>query len=219
MVSGKPHWRWNVSGNTDMGLPKLKPVFTVDEYLALERSADERHEYLDGEIYAMAGESGAHGDITVNMVITLGNQLKGKPCRARTKDTKVRSGPLQMPRQNTSGLFCYPDIVVVCGEPEYHDAHTDVILNPTAIVEVLSPNTEAFDRGEKFNRYQTWNPTLKDYLLVSQDQPQIEHFSRQNDGSWSYLRVVGLDGRVAIASIECTLNMAEVYDRISFSNK
>ena len=90
----------------------------------------------------MAGESGEHGDITVNLVIALGNQLKGTPCRARTKDTKVRSGPSPRGHQNTSGLYSYPDVVVVCGEPEYHDAFTDVILNPTVILEVLSPSTE-----------------------------------------------------------------------------
>jgi Uma2 family endonuclease len=202
-----------------MGLPKPKPILTVDEYLAMERASEVRHEYLDGEIYAMAGESGEHGDITVNIIITLGSQLKGKPCRARTKDTKVRSGPLKKSRQNTSGLFSYPDIVVVCGEPEYHDAHTDVILNPTAIMEVLSPKTEAFDRGDKFTRYQTWNTTLKDYLLVSQDQPLIEHFSRQDDGSWSRKQITGLKAQVAIPSIQCTLRLADVYDRIAFKKE
>jgi Uma2 family endonuclease len=202
-----------------MGLPKPKPILTVDEYLAMERASEVRHEYLDGAIFAMAGESGEHGDITVNIIITLGSQLKGTPCRARTKDTKVRSGPLKNSRQNTSGLFSYPDIVVVCGEPEYHDAHTDVILNPTAIMEVLSPKTEAFDRGDKFMRYQTWNTTLKDYLLVSQDQPLIDHFSRQDDGSWSHNQIAGLEARVAIPSIQCTLQLADVYDRIAFGKE
>src|SRR5205807_944775 len=135
-----------------------------DEYLERERAAEERHEYLDGQIYAMAGESPSHGIITVNLVGIFYIQLKGKPCQALTKDTKVRSGPTPLPGHSTRGLFSYPDIVVVCGEPEYHDAFRDVILNPTAIVEVLSPATEAFDRGEKFTRYQVWNPTLKDYV-------------------------------------------------------
>jgi len=199
-----------------MGLPQLqpKPLITVDEYLALERTAEERHEYLDGQILAMAGESGEHGDITVNLVVTLGTQLKGTPCRARTKDTKVRSGPSVL--HGTSGLFSYPDIVVICGEPSYHDAHRDVILNPTAIIEALSPSTEAFDRGLKFHRYQTWNPTLTDYLLVSQDQPQIEHFSRQDNGTWAYQRHTGLDATVHIPSIKCTLKLADVYDRVVF---
>ena len=200
-----------------MGLPKTNPILTVDEYLLLERAAKERHEYLDGKVFAMAGESGKHGDITVNLVISVGSQLKGTPCRARTKDTKVRSGPLQKSRQNTSGLFSYPDIVVIFGEPEYHDSFADVIINPTAIIEVLSRNTEAFDRGEKFTRYQTWNPTLQDYLLVSQDEPLIEHHSRQQDGTWSCNRITGLDSSVVIASIQCTLSLVEIYDRIVFS--
>ena len=134
-----------------MRLPR--PMYTVDDYLTLERASEERHIYMDGEIYAMAGESDGHGDITVNVVGLLFNQLKGTPCRARTKDTKVRSGPASVTGGTTSGFFSYPDVLVVCGKPEYHDAYTDVLLNPTAIVEVLSPNTEAFDRGEKFKRY------------------------------------------------------------------
>ena len=108
------------------------------------------------------------------------------------------------------------DLVVVCGEREFHDAFKDVILNPTLIVEVLSPSTEAFDRGEKFKRYQTWNPTLTDYLLVSQDQPQIEHYHRQADGGWTYHRHAGLEASVAIPSIECVVKLADVYDRVVF---
>jgi Uma2 family endonuclease len=205
-----------VRENQNMGLPKPRLRYTVDEYLAIERASEERHEYLDGEIYAMAGESGQHGDISANLVGTLVNQLKGTPCRARTKDTKVRSGPIPQPGGSTRGMFSYPDVVVVCGEPEYHDAYTDVILNPTAIVDVLSTSTEAFDRGEKFTRYQLWNPTLTDCLLVSQDRPQIEHFHRQADGSWSYQLYTGLDAIVPIPSIQSTLKLADVYDRIVF---
>jgi Uma2 family endonuclease len=202
--------------NAEMGMPRLKPLYTVDEYLAIERAAEDRHEYVDGQIYAMAGESGEHGDISVNVVGLLFGQLKGKPCRARTKDTKVRSGPAPRSGRNTSGLYSYPDVVVVCDEPEYHDDHRDVILNPTAIVEVLSPATEAFDRGEKFERYQKWNPTLSDYLLVSQDRPSVEHFHRHADGSWSFHRYSGLDATVNISSIECSLKLGDVYDRVVF---
>lgn len=200
----------------DMGLPKSKPLFTVEQYLKLERAAEERHEFLDGEIYAMAGESEAHGIISVNLVISLGSQLKGKPCQARTKDTKVRSGPIPRGRQASAGLYSYPDVIVVCGEPKYLDEYKDVLLNPTALVEVLSPSTEAFDRGEKFQRLQEWNPSLRDFLLISQDQPQIEHFTRQADGSWTYQRHAGIESAVSIASIDCTLKLADVYDRLTF---
>lgn len=197
-----------------MGLPKTKPVLTIEEYIEGERLAEERHEYLEGHVYAMAGESGAHGDITANLMGSLVTQLKGKPCRARTKDTKVRSGPLS-PR-SASGMFSYPDVVVICDEPEYYDAHKDIVLNPTVIMEVLSPSTEEFDRREKLERYQTWNPTLKDCLLVSQDQPYIEHYIRLETGGWSCQRHNGLESSLDIASIQSTLRLADVYDRISF---
>jgi Uma2 family endonuclease len=168
-----------------MGLTRIKTRFayTVDQYLAIERESEERCYYLDGEIYAMAGESGRHGNISANIVGTLVGQLKGTPCRARTKDTKVRSGPILRAGETTRGLFSYPDVLVICGEPEYHDAYQDVVLNPKVILEVLSESTEAFDRGEKFTRLQKWNPTLTDYLLVSQEQEQLEHFTRQPDGT------------------------------------
>ena len=200
-----------------MGAPKARPYFTVAQYLAIERKSKDRHEFLDGEIYAMAGESGEHGDISVNVVTSVAYQLRGKPCRARTIDTKVRSGPNPDAGDSSKGLYSYPDIVVICGEPQYHDEFRDIVLNPTAIVEVLSKSTESFDRGEKFNRFQTWNPTLRDYILVSQNQPLIEHFSKQPDGTWTYLRILGLDGNLTIPSIQCTLKLSEVYDRVMFT--
>jgi Uma2 family endonuclease len=199
-----------------MGLPKPRPMYTVDQYLTIERESEDRHEYLDGQIYAMAGESGAHGDISVNIVGVLHNQLRGKPCRARTKDTKVRSGPAPTSKQNTVGLYSYPDVLVIGGEPEYHDAYTDVVVNPSVIVEVFSADTEAFDRGEKFARYRRWNATLTDYLLVAQDRAQVEHFVRHADDSWSMHVYTGLDATVPIPSIQCNLPLADIYDRIVF---
>jgi len=201
-----------------MGAPKLKPRYTVDEYLALERAAEERHIYLDGEIIAMAGESNNHGIISFNVVATLGSQLKGTRCQGRTKDTKVRSGPVPETGRGKKGLFSYPDILVICGEPEFHDSYTDVILNPKVIIEILSESTEAFDRGEKFKRLQKWNPTLTDYVLISQDEPEIEHFAKPKKGPWTYQPYAGLDASVPIASIGCTLKLADVYDRVVFSS-
>jgi len=163
----------------------------------------------------MAGESGEHADICTNLSRTLSTQLLGTPCRVRSKDTKVRSGPAVKRRQTIKVLFSYPDIVVICGGPNYHDQHRDVILNPAVIIEVLSPSTEAFDRGEKFLRYQVWNPTLTDYLLVSQSCARIEQYIRQPDGSWSYYVHQGLQGRLSIKSINCALALTDVYDRIS----
>jgi Uma2 family endonuclease len=198
----------------DVGLPQPQPCLIVDGYLRRERASEERHEF-HGEIHATASKSGRHGTVSTNVVVALEGQLKGKPCRA--KDAIVRSGPVLVSGQGTHGPFSYSDVVVICGEPEYTDAHRDVILNPAVIVEVLSPSTEAFDRGEKFTRYQTWNPTLTDYLLVAQDRPRIEHYRRQADDRWFYRLTAGLEASVEIASIQCTLRLVDVYDRVAFA--
>ncbi len=200
-----------------MGSVPSPSRYTVAQYLAMERAAAERSIYVNGQIRAMAGESNSHGIISFNIVGSLFPQLKGGPCSGRTKDTKVRSGPAG-PRgpRDFKGLFSYPDVVVICGEPEFHDEHRDVVLNPTAIVEVLSDSTEAFDRGEKFTRLQQWNPSLRDYVLVSQKEPQVEVYSQQADGSWSYHLYVGLEAVAPIPSIRCTLALAEVYNRVTF---
>ncbi len=202
-----------------MGEPKQTPTFTVDQYLAIERSSEDRHEFVDGVIYDMAGESLEHGDISVNLVISLGVQLKGTPCRVLTKDSKIRSGAAANSRPTSKGMFSYPDLFVVCGEPEYFDEHRDVILNPKVIIEVLSPSTEAFDRGEKCKRYQTWNPTLTDYLVVSQVEPLVEKFNRKAEGGWSFDRFTAMDAVVLLDSIGCKLLLSDVYDRVPFSSE
>ena len=198
-----------------MGLPRT--ILTEDEYLEFERAAEERHIYVDGEVFAMAGDSGAHADIITNTVISQGNQLGDGPCRVRDKDTKVRSGPLPKSPRRPAGLYSYRDVVVICGEPEYLDDYQDVVLNPKVIVETLSESTEAFDRGSKFTRYQKYNPTLTDYILVSQDRPQIEHYQREKDGSWKYTIHEGMKAVVKIASLKCRLKTAEVYKRVKFA--
>lgn len=202
-----------------MASRRLQPLHSIEEYLELERASEERHEYIDGCIYAMAGESGEHADICINLARVVSTQLLGAACRARSKDTKVHSGPTPKHPRSRQGFFSYPDLVVICGEPQYHDEHTDVILNPAVIIEVLSKSTESFDRGEKFHRYQVWNPTLTDYLLVSQTAPIIEHYSRQADGSWSYKIYQGLDRSFTIESIGCELRLADVHDRIHFESR
>jgi Uma2 family endonuclease len=202
-----------------MSMPsRITSKFTLDQYLAIERESEERHIYLDGEIFAMAGESDRHGEITMNLAGQVQRQLQGTPCRGRTKDTKVRSGIGPLSGHSVQGMFSYPDIVVICGEREFHDDHKDVITNPTAIMEVLSASTEAFDRGEKFLRYRTWNPTLTDYVLVSQDKPHVEHFVKQKDGTWSLSDYTDLDASVTIASIGCTLKLADIYDGVTFGS-
>ena len=200
MVSSQPH-----------------PRHTVEAYLQLEREAAERHEYLDGDIYLMAGESPEHGAICMNLSISIGSQLRGTPCQAFAKGAKVRSGPEPRPGVSMQGLFSYPDLVVVCGDLQFHDARRDVLLNPTLIIKVLSDSTEAFDRGDKFRRYRAWLPTLIDYLLVAQDRPLIDHYHRVEDNRWELVSVEGLASSLYLVSINCTLQLAEVYDRLTFS--
>lgn len=192
-----------------MASPHVFPVFTPEEYLALERSTEVRHEYLDGSVYAMAGESPEHSTICFNLAVVVGLQLRDKPCRGFSPNMKVRTDP--------RGLFAYPDLTVVCGEPSFHDERRDVLINPTVIFEVLSPSTEAYDRGEKFLRYRTEIAALQDYVLVAQDRPRVEHFSRQADGTWLRAEVNGLGGVLVLPSIDCRITLREVYERIVFA--
>lgn len=199
-----------------MSLPQTRTLYTVEEYLDMERASEVRHEYLDGQIFEMAGESLAHGRISTNLVAEFRNQLRGKPCDVLSKDTKVRSGWLPARRQTMRGLFSYPDIVIVCGQPQFHDEYQDILTNPNVIVEVLSETTELFDRVEKFRRYRTHLHTLTDYVLVAQDKPFIDHFSRRDDGLWLLASSESLESTLRIASINCTLPLTEVYDRVEF---
>lgn len=197
-----------------MGLPQTKRTYTFDDYLAQEREEEFRHEYLDGQAYAMAGETLEHSTICANISGELHMQLKGKPCRTLSPNMKVLSGTYS-PGQS-KGLFSYPDVSVVCGEPKFHDERRDVLLNPSLIVEVLSPGTELFDRGEKFLRYRTCLESLQDYVLVSTQTPMVELFQRQADGFWLYSAVAGLDAVIHLPSIACSLALADVYERIEF---
>ena len=199
-----------------MSLQPVQALCTVEDYLALERASEERHEYLDGRLYAMAGESPEHGTICTNLTMLIASQLRGTPCQAWAKDTKVRSGPTPHTRQPPRGMFSYPDVVVVCGEPRFHDHYRDVLVNPVVLIEVISPTTEAFDRGDKFFRYRTWLPSLTDYILVAQAAPLLDHFHRQPHGHWELSSASGLASSLSIDSIACTLRLADVYERIAF---
>ncbi|MCG3159857.1 MAG: hypothetical protein JMDDDDMK_00882 [Acidobacteria bacterium] len=202
-----------------MATPQSRIYFTEEDYLAIERAAEEKHEYLDGQIFAMAGETEAHNTICVNLTREVSAQLKRSSCRVFAKDIKVRSGPAPKLFQTPRGFFSYPDVLVVCGEREFHDKHRDVLTNPNVIVEVLSKSTEVFDRGEKFIRYRTWLPTLTDYLLVAQGKPMIEHYRRQQNGEWLLTTISGIDATLKIESIGCSLKLSEVYDGVSFSGE
>lgn len=191
-----------------MALPKASPIFTVDEYLEYERDAISRHEFLDGTVYAMAGESPNHSTICFNLYGITHLQLRGKSCRGFSPNMKIAI--------DDKGLFAYPDLAIVCGEPVFHDKRQDVLLNPKVIFEVLSPSTAGYDRGEKLLRYTNNIETLTDYILISQDVPVIEHFQRQPDNSWLKTENSGLETFIIINSIECEIPLAELYYLINF---
>jgi Uma2 family endonuclease len=183
-----------------------KPFLTPEEYLEIEREAETRSEYLDGEMFAMSGGSREHNLIVTNLVRELSLQLKRRPCEVYSSDQRVR-----VPE---TGLYTYPDIVVVCGDPLFEDEAVDTLLNPLLIVEVLSPTTEAYDRGKKFEGYRTI-PTLAEYVLVSQREPLVEQFLRQDGQHWLFTATSGRERAVSLASIQCELALAEIYDKVS----
>lgn len=196
-----------------MSLPQPQVLCRPEEYLAAERDAFERHEWLDGTIYEMAGESPQHSLICSNANASLNLQLRGRPCAVYSPNMKVYS---RLPSDvGLNGLFSYPDCTVGCGEAQFHDDHRDVLINPRVVIEVLSPTTERYDRGKKFLRYQQ-NSSLINYVMIAQAYPSIEHYVCQSNGSWLYSVTTELTASVTIESIECRLPLAEVYDRIVF---
>ena len=153
-------------------IARAERLFTPEEYLTIERNSDFKSEYVGGKIYAMAGASLEHSIITINVAGEFYTQVKGAPCRTYSSDMRVRV--------SSTGLYTYPDVTVVCGEPEYLDDRGDVLLNPTVIVEVLLPSTEAYDRGEKSEHYRRL-PSLTYYIVIAQDRRWVEHYARQGD--------------------------------------
>lgn len=180
---------------------------TAADYLAMERQAETKSEYLNGRIYAMSGASRNHNRITLNLGAMLRTQLRGYPCEPFVNDLRVKVSP--------TGLYTYPDVVVVCGEPRFEDDRVDTLLNPKVLIEVLSESTEKYDRGDKFTHYRALE-SVSDYLLVAQHQPCIECFHRQADGSWLYSVAQGLEAQIDIAAISCALRLEEVYERVIF---
>ena len=186
---------------------QLKTKLTAEEYLAIERKAERKSEFYDGEMFLMAGATREHNLIVTNVVRELSNQLKGKPCETYPSDMRVR-----VPATET---YTYPDVVVVCGEPQFDDKEFDTLLNPSLIVEVLSRSTASYDKGGKFAHYRTIE-SLKEYVVVAQDRYEIEHHAKQADGRWVLTDVRGIERSVRLESVDCTLALREVYDRISF---
>lgn len=187
---------------------KLSYEYSPEEYLAFERSSESKHEYLDGQIYAMAGASPKHNQICFNLAGELHPLIKNTTCVGYTSDQKIRTDLMD--------LFSYPDLTIVCGEPVFHDQKQDVLLNPTVIIEVLSPRTEVYDRSTKLERYQNLS-SLTDYILIYQDRPCVEHYVRQKGKrQWLFTIETDLTAEIEISSIKCKLKLADIYNRVKF---
>lgn len=184
---------------------QTKTLLTPEEYLAIERKAEVRSEYYGGEMFLMTGANREHNLIVTSLTRRIDEQLDGKPCELYPNDMRVR-----IP---ATGLYTYPDVVVVCDEPQFEDEHVDTLLNPILIVEVLSPSTEAYDRGKKFEHYQQI-PSLVEYLLVAQETCRVEQFVRQGASQWLYSEAHRLEDVVTLSSINCTLALKDVYARV-----
>jgi Uma2 family endonuclease len=177
------------------------------EYLEIERKADSKSEFYDGEMFAMSGGTRWHSLISANVGRELGNALKGRGCVVFESNMRVKV--------ETTGLYTYPDVSVACEEQRFADDEMDTLLNPTMIVEVLSESTERYDRGEKFRQYQQIE-SLREYMLVSQHAPRVELFVRESSATWRLLQAEGLDGKISSPTLGVTLEMREIFANVTF---
>ncbi len=184
-----------------------KPYLTPEAYLAPEREAEVKHEYYAGEIFAFAGASEAHNLIVANVLAGLHPQLRERPCKAYPSDMRVKVSP--------AGLYTYPDVVVVCGEARFDDAHRDTLLNPTLLVEVLSPSTEGDDRGKKFEQYRKLD-SVQEYVVIAQEKRHVEHYARRPDNQWLLWETDSPEAVVELASVGCRLPVAALYEKVDF---
>jgi Uma2 family endonuclease len=185
--------------------PRLFP----EEYLAIERAAEFKSEYYDGHMCARAGGSLLHSLIAANLTGELRQRLKQKSCRVFTADLRLRV--------SAQRLYTYPDVTVVCGEPKPADDQKGTLVNPAMIVEVLSPSTEAHDRGFKFAQYKDIE-SLQEYALVSQSEAYVEIYRRQSDGTWLYSYATGLDSIARFTGLGCDIPLSEIYYQVSFES-
>jgi Uma2 family endonuclease len=184
-----------------------KRSFTPQEYLALERQADVRSEYYGGEIFAMAGASWEHTRIKDNLAREVGNQLLDGPCSVSTSDLRVKV--------DATGLYTYPDVVVVCDAPQFEDRVPDTLLNPRVIVEVLSDSTEKYDRGLKFGHYRRL-PSVQEYVLIAQDRPLVERYVRQADDTWVLTAFSAMTETFSFGTIPVKIALTSIYRRVEF---
>lgn len=184
-----------------------KTSLTSAEYLAIERAAESKSEFFDGEMFAMAGTTKNHARIVMNLSRELSARLKGRTCEPFATDLRVKV--------EANGLYTYPDLVVICCEQLFEDDRLDTLLNPTLIVEVLSETTERYDRVRKFDLYRAL-PSLQEYVLVSQSEPRVEQFLRQTEGGWHLRITTDPTAFVNLTSIACQIPFAEIYERVEF---
>jgi Uma2 family endonuclease len=187
---------------------ETKTLLTPEEYLEIERKAERKSEYYQGQMSAMAGASRRHSIIVTNLVRELSTQLKGRPCEAYSNDMRVQVAP--------GGLYTYPDVVVVCGTPKFADDQKDTLLNPAVIIEVLSDSTRDYDRGWKFEQYRAL-PSLAEYLTVDQAGPHVERYRRQLENGWLLTEYRELHQTIELASVACELKLAEIYDKVEWA--
>jgi Uma2 family endonuclease len=183
------------------------PQLSAEEYLAIERASPTKHEFFAGHMYDMAGGSLAQAILSVNLSTQLSNRLNSQGCRAASSDLRVRTA--------TDGLYTYPDVTVYCGEPILADDHRDTLLNPRVIIEILSKSTEAHDRGFKFAEYRRIE-SLRDYVLVSQQEPRIEVFSRAPNGKWVLSEYFGANAECEFPSVNCSIPLSAIYNGVEF---
>ncbi len=191
-----------------MALPQPSRRLTEAEYLEIERAAEFKSEFLDGEMFAMAGGTPRHSLIGTNLAVEFGNRLRAKPCVPYNADLRIKI--------EATGLCTYPDLSVICGPLQFAEGTDDTVVNPTVLVEVLSESTEAYDRGKKFEHYRQI-ATLQEYLLVSQTEPRIEQFLRQPDGRWLLNEAVGLEASLELPSLRVSISLAEVFAKVNFA--
>ena len=186
--------------------PKLR--FTSEEYLAIDRQSEYKNEYFDGEIFAMTGASRKHNLISVNVATTLNNQLADRECEVYASDMRVKV--------NQTGLYTYPDVVVVCEAPQFEDQEVDTLLNPMVKIEVLSKTTEGYDRGDKFEHYRSI-ASLAEVVLIAQDKHHVEYYKRQENNQWILTETNSLEDKIILTSIGCELPLSQIYRKVSIA--
>ncbi len=187
-------------------LPKSK--LTAAQYLERERLAEFRSEFYDGEIFAMAGGSRFHNRVNENLSLRIGMQLLNGPCQTLSRDQRFKV--------DRTGLYCYPDLVIVCGEPAYAEEDPDTLVNPRVVMEILSPSTQRYDRTIKFNHYQQI-PAVMEYVLVSQTEALCERFTRRPDGTCTIAAFVGLESTLELESVPVSVPLADIFAGLTFA--